>query len=89
MGTTKDAKYTKRLVIVRSAEHVYSITYDLQSFRFFLLLNRQKSSLRFLERPDETLDGSGYSCFRIFGVFRSGSTGVLKFVNNSGEYITT
>ena len=85
METTKNAKYTKRFIIVRSAEQLNTITHELQSFRLFLLRNRQKSSLRFLERPDKTLDRYGYNCFRVFGVFRSESTGVQKFMNNSGD----
>ena len=55
MRTTKIAKYMKRLVIVRSAEHVKTIAHDRQSFRLFLLRNQQKSSVRFLERPDKRL----------------------------------
>ena len=79
----KNAKYTKRLVIVRFAEQVNTITHDLQSFRLFLLRNRLKSSLRFFDRPDETLDRYCYNCFRVFGVFRSESTGVQEFMNYS------
>ena len=85
MGTTKNAKYTKRLVIVRSAEQVNTITHDFQSFRLFLLRHQQKPSFRFLERPEKTLDRYGYYCFCVFGVFRSESTGVQKFMNNSGK----
>ncbi len=73
MRTTKNAKYTKRLVIVRFADHVKTIAHDLQSFRLFLLRNQQTSSLRFLERPDNRLSDLVIIVFVYFVVNRLAS----------------
>jgi hypothetical protein len=68
-GNYEKRKIHEKVIIVRSAELMNTITHVLQSFCLFLLRHSVKLLLRFLERPVKFMTGIVIILFEYFVCF--------------------